>query len=428
MLLILAVLPYALALRPVFYGSPIINGISIAKVPRDVAQRRLKVLADRLHKREIELVYRSERWLTTPEQLQIAIDYQQPLNEAWRIGRQGSPIRRWREILFTKRVSIPLKVHAQPQRILEQLYTLTPEIERPPINASFDLNTGVLLPERPGRSINLEPTLPRLTEAVRSNQNRRLSLVFTAIAPQTTGEDLNAMGAHHLLASYTTIFDPSHHVRAGNIRRGAQQINGRLLPAGNIFSFNKTTGPRDKAHGYGEALEIINEQFVPGVGGGICQVSTTLYNTVLLAGLKVVERHPHSLPLGYVASGRDATVYYGRIDFSFQNNTRGNLLILTDVQDDRVTVALMGEEKIAHRVEIETEILEEIPFTREWRIDENLHPEAKKIDRPGKNGIKVQTERLFYEGEQLIQRELLSIDTYKAQAEIVRTGSASEKR
>lgn len=418
----MTVLPYALALRPVYYGHPIINGVPLAKVPPKVAKRRLKVLADRLQIRSIKLQYRDEQWLTRPNQLKISVGYQTSLNKAWRIGRQGSPVRRWREILFTRRVSIPLDVKANPQRVREHLFKLTPEIERAPENASFDLATGAILPEKNGRRLDLESTMPRLVKAVSSHRNRRVSLTFIPIRPRTTGEELRAIRVQYLLASYSTVFDPTLHVRAGNIARGAQQINGYLLSAGGVFSFNRTTGPRDKAHGYGEALEIINERLVPGVGGGICQVSSTLYNAVLLSGLKVLERYPHSLPLGYVPAGRDATVYYDRLDFIFKNTTKGNLLILAEVKGERITVALLAEEKPLQHIKIKTEVLERIPFTRRWEMDVKLPPGVRRVEKPGQKGIKVKTERLIYQDEEIIRRELLSIDTYKPQPEVVKIG------
>lgn len=429
-LVLLAVLPYILALRPVFYGYPIINGITIAKVPRDVAERRLKVLGDRLSHQPIMLRYQNETWHVIPSRLGIMIDYRTSLTQAWRIGRQGSPVKRWKEILLTRRTLIPLKIKTPPRRVREQLYRLTPEIERDPVNASFDLTTGEIRPEKKGRRIDLARTLPRLARSVRSLQKRTVTLVFAPIEPRTTRKELSSTRVRYLVSSFTTKFDPTLHIRAGNIRRGAQQINGFLLPTGKIFSFNKTTGPRDKAHGYGEALEIINERLVPGVGGGICQVSSTLYNAILLAGLKVLERFPHSLPLGYVPPGRDATVYYDRLDLSFKNATAGNLLILAEVFDDRITVALMAEEKPDQRVNIQTEILERIPFTRRWELDETLKPGARRIEKPGQKGIKVRTERWIYAGDQLLRKELLSVDTYKAQPEVVKIGptKASENK
>ena len=130
-----------------------------------------------------------------------------------------------------------------------------------------------------------------------------------------------------LIASYTTYFDASDVNRNKNIEISARAINDVIVGSGDYFSFNELAGPRDKANGYQPAPEIINKKLVMGIGGGVCQTSSTLFNVVDQLAVTYVERNHHSLDVGYVPKGRDATVSYGTLDFRFQNTSGAPFLI-----------------------------------------------------------------------------------------------------
>ncbi|WP_246277241.1 VanW family protein [Neobacillus endophyticus] len=141
-------------------------------------------------------------------------------------------------------------------------------------------------------------------------------------------------------ASYTTYFSGSVVGRSKNIELSAQAINNVIVGAQDIFSFNTTIGPSDAAHGYQPAKEIVNKKLVNGVGGGICQTSSTLFNAVDQIKVNYIEKHHHSLSVGYVPSGRDATVSYGGPDFRFQNTTGVPILITTIYGKGSITVQI----------------------------------------------------------------------------------------
>ncbi|MEG1997965.1 MAG: VanW family protein, partial [Clostridiales bacterium] len=146
-----------------------------------------------------------------------------------------------------------------------------------------------------------------------------------------------------LLARYTTSFNAGNRNRTTNLRLAATAINGTVIPAGGSFSFNNTVGPRTSRRGYKMAIIYSAGKEIDGLGGGICQVSSTLYNTVLAASLKVTQRHTHSLPVSYVPKGRDATVSYGALDFRFQNNRSYPVTIKATINGGRLTVDLWGK-------------------------------------------------------------------------------------
>ncbi|MEK3889930.1 VanW family protein [Bacillus sp. FSL K6-3431] len=150
-------------------------------------------------------------------------------------------------------------------------------------------------------------------------------------------EEVSQLG-EVMVASYTTNFDSSVAGRTKNIELSAQAINNVILGVDDIFSFNTTVGPSDEAHGYQKAMEALNGKLVEGIGGGICQTSSTLFNAVDKLGVSYVEKHHHSLNVGYVPDGRDATVSYGGLDFRFQNSVGVPLLLQAIANNGTLTV------------------------------------------------------------------------------------------
>ncbi|MEL7568167.1 MAG: VanW family protein [Dehalobacterium sp.] len=142
------------------------------------------------------------------------------------------------------------------------------------------------------------------------------------------------------MGSFITYFNPADKSRTQNLKLAAAAINDIQVEAGKTFSFNETVGPRSPERGYKEATIFVNKQKVEGYGGGVCQVSTTLYNAVQNAGLLIVERHPHSLPVPYVPLGKDATVNYGTKDFKFKNDKERAITIKATVDNNKLTVEI----------------------------------------------------------------------------------------
>lgn len=157
-----------------------------------------------------------------------------------------------------------------------------------------------------------------------------------------SGYDLNDL--EHLtdvmVASFTTYFDPSILGRNKNVELSAKALQNVIVGVGDHFSFNTTVGPRTEERGYQPALEIVNGEFVMGIGGGICQTSSTLFNAVDQLKVELVERHHHSKSVGYVPKGRDATVSYGTLDFRFQNTSGIPFVITTKVEKDSITIEI----------------------------------------------------------------------------------------
>ncbi len=227
---------------------------------------------------------------------------------------------------------------------------------------------------------------------------------------------------HHLnniISTYTTYFNRSQSNRVCNIKLAAQKLNGTVVMPKEVFSFNKIVGARLKGRGYKKATEIINGERVKGVGGGVCQVSSTLYNTVLLANLKIVERRHHSQPVGYIPLGRGATVYYGQIDFKFKNNTESPVVILAKIINNQLTISLLGRDS-GEQVEIITSNPEIIKKKVIVKTDNSLSVGDKRIVCQGRDGIKVKVQRIVKRGDKIIKKEDVSYNFYPSSPTIVK--------
>lgn len=150
-----------------------------------------------------------------------------------------------------------------------------------------------------------------------------------------------------IIASFTTYFNEKEAGRNKNIELSAAAINNLIVGSGDYFSFNTMVGPRTQDKGYQPATEIVNGEYVMGIGGGICQTSSTLFNVVDEIGVKIVERHHHSKSVGYVPKGRDATVSYGTLDFRFQNTTGVPILLTTIYENGSLTVEVRTSKSYA---------------------------------------------------------------------------------
>jgi len=215
------------------------------------------------------------------------------------------------------------------------------------------------------------------------------------------------------LASYTTYFDKENAPRAHNIALACQKINGCVLQPNAIFSFNQTVGKRTAQNGFRSAKVIEGGKFVDGVGGGVCQVSTTLYNAVLLAGLKIKEAHPHSLSVGYVPPSRDAMVSGTYCDLKFENITACPVYIRAESSGGSLTFTIYGKSD-GKKYSIESSVLEKIPAP----ADEIVKGEENKIISYGKDGL-ISESHLVIDDGQNIQKIKLRRDKYSAVAGII---------
>jgi vancomycin resistance protein YoaR len=220
---------------------------------------------------------------------------------------------------------------------------LSRTVDREPRDATWSVYSGGirLVPDLPGVLIQRAVTEKAVLAALLSPTDRIAKISVTSLAPSRTADQAKSMGIVGLVGSYETIYggDPN---RIHNVQLVAHLIDGKLIGPGDTFSFNDTTGERTEAKGFMEAPVIINGELGTGVAGGVCQVSTTVFNAAYEGGLAITERHNHALYISHYPLGRDATVNYPDLDLKFVNDTSHWLLLRTFVGADSLVVNLYG--------------------------------------------------------------------------------------
>ncbi|MCC5909789.1 MAG: VanW family protein [Clostridiaceae bacterium] len=240
-----------------------------------------------------------------------------------------------------------ISMHYEQDLIYNHFLNILKDFEeiqlKDPIDAFYYYEDGEIKiqPDVEGEKFDYEELFKVLRE-LNVDDEMMLQMSVTTDKSEITEEILRNIGIEKIISSFSTSFSTSNVPRTTNIRIATDAIDGLLLAPNQQFSFNEVVGERTVQQGYQPAGVFINGRLASGIGGGICQVSSTLYNTALNAGLEILERHPHSLPVSYVARGRDAAISWGLLDLRFRNNTDHYIYIHGRVQGSRVFFEFFG--------------------------------------------------------------------------------------
>lgn len=242
--------------------------------------------------------------------------------------------------------------------------------------------------------------------------------------PEITLNDLGKEAFPQILGTFSTTYNTSNQNRITNLELASEKINGTIILPGETFSYNKVVGERTIAKGYKEAAVYADGKVVDGIGGGICQLSSTLYNSVLYANLEITSRSNHRFLTSYVTAGRDATVSWGTIDFCFKNTRSYPIKITSEVKNGVVTTSIYGiKEEKEYEVVIESKVTEVIPYSTKYVKDSTLKEDEEEIVQYGANGAKSETYKIVKYNGIVVSREQISSDTYSALERIVKKGT-----
>ena len=231
------------------------------------------------------------------------------------------------------------------------------------------------------------------------------------------------------LSKYTTIYDAGNKSRSTNISIAAKTINETIVLPGETFSYNKVLGNTTKEKGYQLGGSYQNGKVVQAYGGGICQVSTTLYNAVLYANLEIVERHNHSYSVSYVPASRDATVSYGGKDFKFRNSREYPIKIVSSAKNGVVSISIEGiKEEKEYDIEITSTTLSTTPYKTTYQDNNSMAEGKEKVIQVGHNGMKSQSYIVKKHNGITISKELLNADTYQPMNKIIERGTKKESK
>ena len=301
--------------------------------------------------------YGSESFTINPSEINLTPQIDKAVADAQSFGRGKDFLGNLGEQLncFTAGRNVTLNATYDENLLNQKIDEIASKIDTQPVNAVCYVSANGVekIPGEIGKKLDRAKLAESLkTPLTTLNLPNNIDLTPEEIQPFITTADIAPIDS--ILGEYTTYYYPG--ARGDNIWLAADSISNKILKPGWVFSFNDTVGPRSYAAGYQNAPVIINGKTEDGVGGGVCQVSSTLYNAVLLAGLTPVDRTPHFFPSHYVSAGRDATVAEDYIDFKFRNDLPHNVYLTAHATGSTLTVFVLGTRADlgGNTIEIET--------------------------------------------------------------------------
>lgn len=315
---------------------------------------------------------------------------------------------------------LPIPVEIQQPTPLE-IEKIHEEIYKEPEDAYYKEDPFEIIAQKEGIdfAISMQDAKELLQE-----QKEEYIIPLKISKPAITVDSLGITVFPDSLGKYTTRYDESNKNRTNNIKLSSDKINGTILMPGETFSYNKIVGERTIKSGYKEAAIYMNGKVVDGIGGGICQVSSTLYNATLDANLEIVKRTNHYFTTSYVPVSRDATVSYGTIDFQFKNNRSYPIKIECSAQNGISEVIIKGiKEKTEYEVVIQNEITEVIPYTTKYVETNALEKGTENVIQKGSNGYKSQAYKVLKLNGKIISKTLVSKDSYNPMQRIIEIGT-----
>lgn len=418
----------AVVSRQTFYEGTTVDGVDVSGMTLEQSLEYWNSQVEPAYRQVSAVLNDGTR--VTAEQLGYSSNYADVLSGAWNTGRYGSLEERYHRMeaysAQPKSYSIT-RIMYEDMLVNQYAQNVAEQVDTAPVNASlksFNLETYAFEfePHQVGYSLNRE-ALSRDIRTALSAGGGNVTMQVETVQPQFTQENVSSQ--YGMIASAVTNASSSSSNRISNIRLALSTINGVWLDPGESFSFNEVVGQRTTERGYKTAGAYANGKVVDEVGGGICQVSTTLFNAVVKADLKITKRSAHSMTVSYVDIGKDAAVDWGNKDLCFTNTSDDRVYICGYVDDDkRVRVGVFGR-LLENGVTITVE--GQKTGTNKYKTEKQMNfsmPSGKtKVVQQGKDGYTATTYKVWWDSNgNEIKREQLCKSNYNATPEIIEYG------
>jgi len=401
-------------------------GVELGGLKKEEAQEILQPITSKIVDSPRILVFEDKELKFLPhKELDVFIDLNRVVEKTYSIARTGNIFIRIKDriIVWRKGLEVPFRVEFNPQKFDDFQNRVSSLINRSPGDAYTEGNK--IIESRTGVRLDLERFKEKITELLKCLDEKKYisDLPVIIVDPKITTQNiLTELAIDGELGTYSTSLENKEENTIYNIKLASEVINGILVKPREIFSFNEYVGPAEKADGYKESTIIANGVFVNGYGGGICQVSSTLYNAVLLANLPILERYNHSVygeATKYVPLGRDAAIFYGYKNLRFKNNLDRDIIIFAKILGDKLQIDILGQNKDKFEVEIISKDQKVIDYQTIKEKDSKLQAGQEIIVQEGVPGYQIKTYRIVRkDGEEKI--EFLAEDTYKSVPMIVK--------
>ncbi|MDI6688978.1 MAG: peptidoglycan binding domain-containing protein [Actinomycetota bacterium] len=358
-------------------------------------------------KSPITLKYDKYSWEISPEKIGELIEFKE-VEESKGRGKR-----------------VILRAHLHKGRVKEYIKEITKNFNIPPRDAKFRVNGPkvTIIPSQYGREVDADTAFDGINRAVRDDKPpREVSLTTRVVEPNLTTEEAKTMGIRERISTFTTSYNPNHKTRTHNIHLLAKSLDGTIVPPREVFSFNKTVGPRTAEKGYMEAPMILNGELVPAIGGWCMSGNDDPLQCGIFRRISLVERQNHSFYISRYPAGRDATVSYPKPDFKFRNDTPAHLLIKAWCAPSTITIAIYGTDfgtEVSYTTSPFTNLK---PYPIEYKEDPALPKGEQVVEEKGVEGREIAVIRTV-KRKGAVVRENRFISRYRPKAAVVRVGT-----
>lgn len=402
-----------------------IAGVNLAGKTKTEA---LKILDQQSKFKNISLKHGKKSWDLPANDIDLDINFKSTVDKAYMVNRGGGFISNSISMLrsdFGKKTLVPLDMKYDDSKLEEKLVDIKGQLDSPVKNATLEYKNEKtsVIPEESGRDMKMLASKAKIEKELKKD-NFNIDLVVNLKEAQFKASDLK--GIDTLLGAYSTNYGGAVG-RNYNIEKSARDTNGIVLKPGEEFSFNGITGEKTLATGYKVAPVIESGQLVPGIGGGVCQTSSTIFNAALLSGMEITTRRNHTIPSDYVDLGRDATVVDGNPgqDFKFKNPFKHNVYIKNYTLNGKLHSQIYGSKEDFQNIDVSTQMLGSFGGGNKTVPDASIPAGKKVVVKYGRPGYSVATYRIFKDDKgNTIKTEKIGISTYPAQVGLVKVGPA----
>lgn len=424
------------------YPGVYLDGVYVGGLTKEQAMEEYDRYIDGIEDLKLEISTSVGTYETTLGEIGVSVSVEDAVDTAYHYGRQGNILSRYKEIkaLEAENVVLVPEKNFNKNSLKDKLENETSEIVTAPQNASikrengeFIVNEGVV-----GTAIQVEDTVKAVEDrfvAEWKQADLKISAVVEETDPQYTSDDFYAIDS--VLGQGSTEYSQGNTARSKNLATGASKISGTVLMPGEQFSVFNTVSPFNEENGYANAGQYVSNgsdiELVDGYGGGICQVSTTLYLAVLRAELQVDERYPHSLTVSYVKHGMDAAIAGDYMDFKFTNNTGYPVYIEGYAGSGLISFAIYGHEtrEEGRTISFESVDVETYePGDPEETKDDTLEEGKTITEQAAHTGYYTELYKCVYKNGEQVSRELVPYgkSMYKSQKAKVTIGTKKKKK
>ncbi len=412
-----------------------IDEVDVSGMTREEAKTAIDEFVESLRNKGVAVTINGNIVYTTMGDLGYTYEENDNIDQALALGKSGNLIKRYKDLKDIAQGNIVYSLSfTYDESMIKDIVTVDVSAYNiAPVNASVSRKGGdfIYTDHFVGSKVNIDLTVNAIKDAI-INWNRQdiiLEAVVEDDVPLYTREIVEQCNA--ILGNYTTEYASSAEGRAANLANGARLINNIVLYPGDVFNAYDVLTPFTEENGYFIAGAYLNGVVVDSVGGGACQVTTTLYNAVLEAELEVVERFPHSMTISYVDLSRDAAIAGTYKNFQFANNTDVPILIEATTRDRRITFKLWGREArdtVNRKIKYETVVLSTTQPPAEVVTEDPTQPTTfRKVTQTAHTGYKAQLWKVIYENGVEVSRTMINSSNYQAAPQYTTIGTKEVK-